>query len=337
MKLHTYKLENNQGVVLEFMNFGAKIIAVKIPDKNGFADIALGYDTPEEFLSGDGYVGAICGRFANRISNGGFTLNNQFVALEKNNGPNHLHGGNKGFHTQFWDVESTTVAGYVSAYKLSLLSPDGEENYPGNLRVSVIYALSDNNEFLIDILAESDKETVINLTSHPYFNLKGVGEHDVLDHELEINANEFTPLNENSVPTGEKRKVANTAMDFNAPVALKNRVSSDYEQVKLVGGLDHNWVLNKKNGDMDFAARVKDPESGRAIEVYTNQPGLQVYTAMHFDGTEKGKEGVAFKPYCAIAMEAQNFPDAPNKSNFPSAVLKPGEKYNRKIVYVFKY
>ncbi|MBI9066245.1 MAG: galactose mutarotase [Salinivirgaceae bacterium] len=332
-----YQLSNNNGLLIEFISYGAKLTAVKIPEGDKSIDILLGYDTPEQAINGDVYMGAICGRYANRISGGGFNLEGEFIKLNQNDGANHLHGGHKGFNVKDWKVEKTELQGYSSAYKLSVLSNDGDENYPGNLNATIIYALNDANEFLIDITATTDKTTVVNLTSHPYFNLKGAGNGDVLNHILEISAKQFTPLSTDMVPSGEMRSVKNTAMDFTKPVVIKDRIDSDYEQIQLVGGLDHNWIVNKQQGELALAAKVTEPKSGRSVEVYTTQPGIQVYTAMHFNGSDIGKGQVPFKKYCGIALEAQNFPDAPNHSNFPSSILKPQEKYQEKIQYKFTY
>jgi aldose 1-epimerase len=246
-----------------------------------------------------------------------------------------LHGGNNGFHKKYWEVKGINLKGYASAYQLSMISADGDENYPGYLKAEVIYALNDDNDLLIEFKAVSDKKTIINLTSHPYFNLKGVGGGTVLDHLLEINADYFTPIDQNSIPTGELKAVSGTAMDFTTPVVLSERINCNDQQVKLVGGLDHNWVLNKKEGELALAARVMEPVSGRSVEVFTTQPGLQVYTAMHFDGTTTGKGGHLIMPYSCIALEAQNFPDAPNKPAFPNSILKAGELYHQQIIYRF--
>jgi len=336
-KVPSYQLTNKNGVSVEFISQGGKITSVKLPNGSSEVDIVLGYETPEEFLTGDSYLGAICGRFANRIGNGTFTLDGKKIKLAQNDRTNHLHGGKIGFNLKNWDVSPIELTGYESAFKLSLLSPDGDENYPGNLKVEVIYALSNQNELLLDIKANTDKTTVVNLTSHPYFNLNGVNGGKIFNHVLEINANSFTPLSEVSVPTGEIRKVPGTDMDFNHPKKLSDVINSKYQQIHLVGGLDHNWVINKKEKEMSLAARISEPLSGRAVEVYTTQPGIQVYTAMHFDGTQVGKGQMPFTQYCAIALEAQNFPDAPNHPNFPICILNPGETYHEKIVYKFKF
>lgn len=335
MTVPTFKLTNQQGVVVEFMAQGGKIKSILIPDGSKKVDIALGYDTADEYLTGDTYLGAICGRMANRIGNGTFMLEGKKITLSQNDRTNHLHGGFNGFNKKDWMVTPVALEGYESAYQLSLVSPDGDENYPGTLDVTIIYALNNNNEFLIDIQAKTDKTTVVNLTSHPYFNLNGVSSGKIFNHLLEINADAFTVLSELSVPTGEVRKVKGTDMDFTKPVKLSKVINSNDQQIKLVGGLDHNWVINKKPGEMALAARISEPVSGRGVEVYSTQPGIQVYTSMHFDGSQVGKNQMPFTPYCAIAMEAQNFPDAPNHAHFPDCVLKPGDKYHQKICYKF--
>ncbi|MCK9208102.1 MAG: galactose mutarotase [Salinivirgaceae bacterium] len=337
MKTSTFQLTNQNGVVVEFISQGGKIISVKVPEGDRKVDIALGYDTPEEFLTGDGYMGAICGRLANRIGNGTFQLEGKTIKLFQNDRTNHLHGGKVGFNLKNWEVKPITKEGYHSAFQLSLLSHDGDENYPGNLQVEIVYALNNQNEFLIDIQATTDKTTAVNLTSHPYFNLNGVSSGKIFNHFLEINADAFTVLSDISVPTGEIRKVKNSDMDFTKPVKLSEVINSDEPQIQLVNGLDHNWVINKKAGEMAFAARISEPVSGRGLEVFTTQPGIQVYTSMHFDGTQVGKNQMPFTPYCAIALEAQNFPDAPNHANFPDCILKPGETYHQKICYKFLF
>jgi aldose 1-epimerase len=331
MDKKTYQLKNDNGLVVEFLSHGGRITSVKVPDGENFVDVVIGYDTAEEAINGDDYFGAMCGRVANRIAEGKFTLEDKDYQLAQNNGGNALHGGPNGFQTKYWDVEQINE----NAYKLSLTSPDGDENYPGEIKVEMIYSLNNDNEFGIDISAKTNKTTIVNLTSHPYFNLKGAGKGNILDHLLEINAIEMTPLSEKSVPTGEIRNIEGTAMDFSTPKSVKEAIESDYEQIKLVGGIDHNWVLNKDENENGFALRLTEPVSGRKIELITTQPGVQVYTAMHFDGSEKGKGGASFEKFGGIAIEAQNYPDAINHTNFPNSVLKPEEVYEQKIVYKF--
>jgi aldose 1-epimerase len=330
-----YQLSNNKGLKVEFISLGGRLFSINIPEKDKTIDVLAGYDTVEQCTKGDEYMGAICGRFANRIGNGEFTLDGKRFQLAKNNFQNHLHGGTNGFHSKHWKVKEIPVKGYTSANELSVLSEDGDEGYPGNLEVTVIYALNENNELLIDLKAVTDKKTIVNLTSHPYFNLKGVGGGDALDHRLEINADFFTPIDATGIPTGELRPVCGTAMDFKTPGILTNQLNKGDQQVKLVNGLDHNWVLTKEVNALSFAARLTEPVSGRFVEMFTTQPGLQVFTAGHFDGSETGKGGYPILPYSAIALEAQNFPDAPNKPDFPDAVLNVGEVYHQQIIYRF--
>ncbi len=337
MDKNVYQLKNDKGLIVEFMALGGRIKSVNIPKDGDYTDIIVGYDSAQEVIDGDAYMGAICGRVANRTGNGKFTLNGQEIKLAQNDRTNHLHGGIEGFNAKEWNVKSIELNGYSSAFELTYLSIDGEESYPGNLLLKIIYALNNENEFLIDINATTDKTTVVNLTSHPYFNLNGVGGGKVFNHELKINADAYTPLNEMSVPTGEKRDVDGTDMDFRSSVKLGDRLNSNYVSIKDAGGIDHNWIVNKSNNKLPFACSITEPESGIGVEVYTTQPGIQIYAAMHFDGTEKGKGGMPFTQYGGLAIEAQNFPDAINKPNFPNSVLKPGDKYKEKIVYKFSF
>jgi aldose 1-epimerase len=332
-EVKVYRLTNKNGLVIEFIAKGGKLTSVLVPNGDKKVDVALGYPTAKQFVDGDLYIGAICGRFANRIDQGKFNLDGKTIQLAVNDKPNHLHGGVQGFNVKIWDVKPVEKAGCVQAYLLSLTSPDGEENYPGTLKVNTIYGITDKNEFVIEFEATTDKPTIINLTSHPYFNLLGPG-NSALGHTLQINANAFTPLG-TGVPTGELREVKGTPFDLNKPVKIGDNIHSDYDQIKKMDGYDHNWVINKPLGSMGFAGKLADPASGRSIEVHTTMPGLQVYTSMHFNGTVVGKDGKTFDKYCAVALEAQNFPDAPNKPNFPSAKLVPGQVYKETIIYKF--
>jgi len=330
-----YSLSNNNGLNVEFSSLGGRINSIIIPDEKGFIDIALGYNNIAEMLENDVYIGAICGRFANRISRGKFKISDVEYQLDINNGQNHIHGGLNGFNTKYWKVENFNVENCTSVYKLNYTSLDGEEKYPGKVEISVIYALNDNNELIIEIEAKTDKTTPINITTHPYFNLKGFGNGDILDHLLEINSLEFTPLDSTGVPSGEIIKIEGTVMDFSRKQLISIANNSDYEQIKLAGGIDHNWILNKKQNVMSFAARLSEPKSGRRVEVFTTQPGLQVYTGIHFNGKLGGKNGYLLTKNCGIALEPQNFPDAPNKPNFPNSFLHPDEIYKQKIIYKF--
>ncbi|WP_163323741.1 aldose epimerase family protein [Draconibacterium mangrovi] len=333
MDKRIYQLKNKHGLVVEFLSHGARIFSVKVPDKNDLVDILIGYDTPEEAIKGDVYFGAICGRVANRIAKGKFTLDGVEYQLVQNDGENALHGGPNGFQTRYWDVSKIDD----NTYKLNLTSPEGEENYPGELKVEVIYSLNNKNEFCIDIAAKTNKSTIVNLTCHPYFNLKGAGKGDVLDHFLQINAYKITPLNETSIPTGEILKVGGTKMDFRNQRLLSDVVKKVDHQINQIGGLNHNWALTKDDMNNKPALKLTEPISGRSVELYTTQPGVQVYTAMHFDGSEKGKKGIPIEAFGGIALEAQNYPDAINHENFPSPILKPGELYCHKIVYKFGF
>jgi aldose 1-epimerase len=333
-----FTLKNQNGVEIQFTPHGGRIVSIKVPSASGeIADVVIGYDTPEESVKGDLYFGALCGRFANRIANGRFIIDGMEFRLDTNNANNHLHGGFEGFHTRVWDVKKTQKPGSVDAWELTLVSPDGDQKYPGELKVRVVYSLTSDNSFIIEYEAETSKPTVINLTSHPYFNLRGAGTGDVLQHELEIKADNFTVIDpEQGTCTGEILPVAGTALDFRSPKALKDAVGSDFAQVRLVDGMDHNFVLNGGGGIPALAAILRDPVSGRTLEVYTDQPGIQVYTGNHFDGSEIGKKGTGINKYAGVALETQTFPNSPNVGHFPNAILRPGEKYNHICIYKFK-
>ncbi|WP_075590141.1 aldose epimerase family protein [Labilibacter marinus] len=332
-----FTLKNGNNVEVTFIGRGGQVTGINVPDAKGnIADVVIGYETVDAALAGDGYFGALCGRFANRIVDGKFELDGTKYQLDINNGPNHLHGGNEGFNSRTWDVEPYADAKYAQAYKLSLVSPDGDQNYPGELTISVIYGLTEENEFVIDYTAETTKATIINLTSHAYFNLKGAGTGTVENHELELNASKYTPISaELGTVTGEIADVKGTAMDFIDTKKIGEACNSDDAQVKLVDGIDHNFVISGFDGNLRIAARLTDPESGREMEVYTDQPGVQIYTGSHFDSSETGKLGAPIEKWAGVALETQIFPDSPNKENFPNAVLQPGETYKHTCVYKF--
>ena len=331
----TYQMTNKNGLSVEFMPQGGKVISVLLPDGDKKVDVMIGYQTVKEAVEGDAYLGAICGRFANRIGAGKFSLDGKEYQLALNDGKNHLHGGPTGFNSRNWDIKKVEIVGRTDAYELTLNSPDGDENYPGNLNVKATYSLTNDNEFIIDFEAVTDKPTVINLTSHPYFNIAGASSGHVFNQLIEINADTFTPIGEQGVPSGEIRSVEGTPMDLRKPTSIGEAINTPYEQIELFKGFDHNWIVNKEEGELGFCARVTDPDSGRWLEVYSTQPGLQVYTAMHFNSSQIGKDGVPFCAYCAVALEPQGIPDAPNKPSFPSAVLRPGEVYKQTLVYKF--
>ncbi len=323
-----YTLTNTNGLKAQIMTYGGIVTSLLVPDKNGvFADIVLGCDSLEEYIKGTPYFGALIGRYGNRIAKGKFTLDGVEYTLATNNGPNHLHGGLKGFDKVVWNAEQMqTDKG--PALKLTYLSKDGEEGYSGNLSCTVIYTLTNDNELKISYEAETDKNTVINLTHHSYFNLGGHNSGDILGHELTINADSFTPVDKDLIPTGEIKSVKGTPMDFTNPMAIGSRIK------QVQGGYDHNYVLKSSDGSLALAALVYEPKSGRVMEVFTTEPGVQFYTGNFLDGSNKGK-GAVYNKHNGFCLETQHFPDSPNKPQFPSTVLKPGDKYKHETVYKF--
>lgn len=317
-EVYLYTLANKNGVEVSITNFGGAITSIKTPDRNGvFADVALGYDTLDEYVRNPRYLGALIGRYANRIARGKFSLNGVEYQLAQNNGANHLHGGNKGFDKRVWSATETE-----SGLRLEYFSKDGEENYPGNLNVTVTYSLNDQNELRIEYHAATDKDTIVNLTNHAYFNLAGSG--SILDHELTLNAESFVPVSEDLIPTGEIKAVEGTQMDFRNGRAI------------TPGGYDHNFVVNAwKEGSTRSAARLREPVSGRVMEVLTTQPGIQFYSGNFLDGSLIGKGGVAYLRYAGLCLETQHYPDSPNHPHFPTTVLRAGETYREITVYKF--
>jgi aldose 1-epimerase len=327
-----YTLKNKNGLVAQITNYGAIIVSLFVPDKKGeFADIVQGYDTIAEYINGNGpYMGAICGRCANRISKGKLVLEGKEYKLAINNGPNHLHGGLVGFSKVVWDV----VGSSSSKVELVYLAKDGEENYPGNVKVKVTYTLTDDNELRLDYEGTTDKTTILNLASHSYFNMAGEGSGDALSQELMIPGDFFTPVSDTSEPTGEIRSVKGTPMDFTVAKSIGKDIDADDEQIRNGFGYDHNWVLRHRIGELGLAAVASDPKSGRVMEVYTTQPGVQLYSANWIDG-EKGKGGKKYGKRWAFCLETQHFADAINKPYFPSTILKPGETYKHTCVHKF--
>jgi aldose 1-epimerase len=329
-----YTLRNSKGMEARIMTYGGIVVSLKVPDRNGnFGDVVLGYDNLDAYLANSPYFGALIGRYGNRIAKGKFSLDGQEYTLAVNNGPNHLHGGVKGFDKVVWSVEDAKVGEHGPKLELTYLSKDGEEGYPGDLTVHATYTVTEDNALEIKFKATTDKDTVCNLTHHSYFNLCGSG--DVLDHVVYINADKFTPTDATSIPTGELKPVAGTPFDFRKPTAIGAGINSDNEQIKLASGYDHNFVLNKSSDQFSLAARVYEPTSGRVMEVWTTQPGMQFYTGNFLNSTMKGKGGWIYKSHDAFCMEAQGFPDSPNHPNFPSTELKPGQIYKKIIVYKF--
>ncbi|MBI1767103.1 MAG: galactose mutarotase [Bacteroidetes bacterium] len=330
--LKSYALSNSNGVKVKVMNYGGRIVSLFVPDRNGkFDDVVLGYDSLDQYLTGNLYFGAMIGRYGNRIAKGKFSLNGKEYHLALNNGANALHGGLAGFHGVFWKI----IPQKENSLQMSYRSADGEEGYPGNLNVTVTYTLTDKNELIIDYEAKSDQETVINLTHHSFFNLAGAGNGDILNHELTINSNEFTPVDSTLIPTGEIRNVKGTAFDFNIPHKIGELINQTDEQLRFGKGYDHNWVLNKKGNELSLATKVTEPLSGRTMEVWTTEPGLQFYSGNFLDGKDVGKGNKPYQFRSAFCFEAQHFPDSPNHPDFPSTILKQGETYKQRTIYKF--
>jgi len=329
-----YTLRNTQGMTAEIMTYGAIVVSLTAPDKDGsFNDIVLGYDNLADYIKVSPYFGAIVGRYGNRIGKGKFTLDGTAYTLATNDGENHLHGGLKGFDKVVWDDAPVDRSDAVGV-KLSYLSQDGEEGYPGNLRVSVTYLLTNRNELRIEYEATTDKATPVNVTHHGYFNLTGA-QRNILDHELMLNADRFTPVDAGLIPTGELRPVEGTPMDFRKRTAIGARIDNDYEQLKFGGGYDHNWVLNQKGDGMTLAAEVYEPTTGRLMTVRTTEPGIQFYAGNFLDGTITGKDGVVYKHRYGFCLETQHYPVSPNKPDFPSTILRPGRVYKTTTTYAF--
>jgi len=315
-----YTLRNAFGFEVSITDYGGAITSLKTPDRHGtFGDIVLGFKTLEEYVQQSRYFGALIGRHANRIANGKFSLNGVEYQLPKNNGANHLHGGFKGFDKRVWNVREDG-----NTLHLSYLSKDGEENYPGSLEALVDFTLLDN-ELRLDYHATTDRDTIVNLTNHSYFNLLGDG--TILEHELTLNADSFTPVTDDLIPTGEIQPVAGTPMDFRKAKAIGAQIHH--------GGYDHNFVMANWDGSLKFAARLYEPVSGRVLEILTTEPGMQFYSGNFLDGSLIGKKGAAYEKYAGLCLEPQHFPDAPNHPNFPSTVLRPGEEYHQTTVYRF--
>jgi aldose 1-epimerase len=334
-----YYMTNGNGMRADISNYGAIVRCLEVPDRNGkIDDIVLGYASVNEYLEDSPYFGALVGRYGNRIARGRFTLDGEDYKLAVNNGPNHLHGGLKGFDKVIWDAEPYMDENGVSL-KLTYMSKDGEEGYPGNLKLTAIYTLTKDNELKIDYEATTDKPTVLNVTHHGYFNLAGQGKSDILNHELMINAARFTPVDETLITTGELRPVKGTPFDFTSPRKIGERIDqSDDEQIRFGKGYDHNFVLNKSGKELTPAARVEEPTSGRVMEVYTTEPGVQFYAGNFLDGSNVGKDGKVYKHRYGFCLETQHFPDSPNKQDnkdFPSVVLRPGEKFTSQTFYRF--
>lgn len=339
-----YTLTNANGIELRALNYGAVITSLRVPDRRRqLGDIVLGFDSLQPYTTVSPYFGALIGRYGNRIARGRFTLDGKNYTLAKNNGPNSLHGGNVGFNKVMWNATSFQKPDSVGLV-FTRTSPDGEEGFPGNLNVTVTYTLTDSNEVIFDYKATTDKDTPVNLTQHSYFNLADGGRTSVLGHVLTIDADSFTPIDSTFIPTGEIRAVNGTPFDFRQPTAIGARINADYEQLRFAKGYDQNFVLRKDGAGgggagsdprMDLAATVYEPNSGRVMQVYTSEPGLQFYTGNFLDGTLKGKNGIVYNQRSGLVMETQHFPDSPNHDTFPSTILHPGSEYHSRSMYKF--
>ena len=335
-KTALYILKNNKGCEVAITNYGGAILSIMVPDRNGnYANVIQGHDSIENHINNnpEPYLSTLVGRYGNRICKGKFTIDGQEYQLAVNNGPNHLHGGPTGFHARVWDAELINE----QTLKLNYVSADGEEGFPGNLDVTVVYTFTDDNELKIDYTATTDKKTIVNLTSHGFFSLSGIANPTATIDNLicEINADNYIPIDETSIPTGEIATVKGTPFDFTTPMEVGARIDADDQQIKHGAGYDHCWVLNKKEaGELSFAAKVTEPVSGRTMEVYTTEPGVQVYTSNWHSGFA-GAHGATFPRRSAICFEAQHYPDTPNRDNFPSVILNPGETYTQTTIYKF--
>lgn len=337
--IQLFTLKNDSGMTVKVTNFGAIITSIVVPDRNGKpGDVALGYNRVEDYINAvdKPYFGAIAGRYANRIAKGKFTLNGETYTLAVNNGENHLHGGIIGFDKVVWDAKPLSVPN-GTALELSYLAKDKEEGYPGNLQVRVVYTLTKNNELRVDYQATTDKATPINLTQHTYFNLKGEGQGDILDHELMLHADKFTPTDKSMIPTGEIASVKGTPLDFTTSKPIGRDIEADHEQLKFGMGFDHNFVINRPEGDakLQAAARVYEPASGRVLEIATTEPGIQFYCGNFLDGRLKGKSGKPYVHRGGFCLETQHYPDSPNHANFPSTILEPGKTYRSSTIFKF--
>lgn len=326
-----YTLTNKNFISLSVINYGGIVTRLVTPNRNGtLEDIVLGYDSLAGYLKETPYFGALVGRYGNRIANGKFTLDGTQYTLAQNNNGQHLHGGVKGFDKVFWNIEPAGP----NKLRLTYTSSDREEGYPGNLKVTVTYELTDANEFIIDYSATTDKKTIVNLTQHSYFNLTGNIKRDVLDHEVEIQADKFIPVTKALIPTGDLKSVTGTPFDFTKQTSIGLRINAQDQQLEFAGGYDHCWVLTE-NKPIKHAASVYEPGSGRVLEVYTTEPGIQFYTGNFLDGSITGKQGIVYKHRYGFCLETEHFPDSPNQKNFPSTELKPGETYRSQTVYKF--
>lgn len=327
-----FTLANAKGMQMTVTNYGARVVTLLAPDRAGkMADVVLGFDSLDDYLKTNPFFGAIAGRYGNRIGKAHFTLNGVEYKLAANNGPNSLHGGDKGFDKKVWTAKQDGP----QRLELSYVSKDGEEGYPGTMTTKIVYSLTDDNAFRIDYTITTDKDTVKNVTNHSYFNLAGAGEGDILGHQVTLYASKFTPVDAGLIPTGELRPVDGTPFDFRQPHTIGERIDAPDEQIKLGKGYDHNFVLDGAMGSLHPVAKIVEPKSGRVLDVSTTEPGVQFYSGNFLDGTLTGKGGKVYKQRYGLCLETQHFPDSPNKPDFPTVVLKPGETYQSTTIYKF--
>lgn len=326
-------LTNKNGAELAITNYGAKIVSLMVPDRNGkLIDVVTGHATLDDYLhSEEPYFGAICGRYANRIAKGKFTLDGTTYELPVNNGPNCLHGGIEGFNAKVWNIEYQDE----QSIQLNYVSAEGEEGFPGTLEITVTYSLTDENEVMILYQAVTDKPTVLNLTNHSYFNLSGAGDPYIGDHLLTINADYYLPTDATAIPYGPKEKVEGTPMDFRREYAVGERINDNFEQLIFGKGYDHTYVLNKTADELSFCARCRSPKTGIVLEVYTTQPGVQLYTGNWMTGHFEGKPGQRYPERAALCLETQHFPDSPNQPGYPTTTLRPGERFESSTYFKF--
>ena len=335
-QLDIFSLVNSNGLKMRVTNYGGIVTSFLVPDREGnLGDVVLGSNKLDDYINKGGYFGCLVGRYGNRIANGRFVLNDVEHTLARNEKTNHLHGGLKGFDKKVWDATIIEDNAEGPAVELRYISEDGEEGYPGNLSVKVVYILTNDDALKIDYVATTDKDTVVNLTQHNYYNLAGAGSGSILDHEVTIFADRFARIDEKLIPTGELIPVTGTPLDFIEPTRIGERIDDDNEQLHFAGGYDHSWALNDTSGSLAIAAKVHDPLSGRVMEVYTTEPALQFYTGNFMDGSFMGKDGIAYEKRTGFCMETQHFPDSPNKPMFPSTLLKPGQEYRQTTLYKF--
>jgi len=328
-----YTLTNANGLAAAIITYGGTLTALRVPDRHGaLGDVTLGFETLEPYLAAHPFFGSLIGRYGNRIAGGRFTLDGVAYALACNDGPNHLHGGPDGFHRAIWSARER-MSDDGPGLELTYLSRDGEAGYPGNLAVAITYTLTERDALRIDYTATTDRATVINLTNHAYFNLAGRGA--ILGHDLQLAASQFLPIDATFIPLGQLRPVQGTPMDFTAPARIGARIAADDEQIRRAGGYDHTWVLDKPASALGLAARLSEPASGRVMEVYTTEPGVQFYSGNMLDGSLIGKGAQVYTQHSGLCLETQHFPDSPNQPQFPSTVLRPGETYRQTTIYQF--